>query len=360
VGGTGAGGDAVAVPGGVAADRVAAGIGAASGGAHAAGVVSERPSANPGVAGQAVKRGGNGNQAGRRIGAGAAVADDNTIAVTTPVNPGNPGHGQGGVSSRANGGAAPEKELSLSFVQRPKSLAKREVIGDSALRAFNAKSALPALVHKKGVYEINRKWQFGLTIAPDFASVNSLAGDKAGSSVGLTVDYVFAPHWYLGTGILATRRNYAARNQDYHVPQGYYQQNNIYGGVNFVKGSFYMMEVPLNLRYDFSVAGNTLFFISAGSSSYFLTTENANLYWHHFNMDMCSPMDHLPIQRTNLFATINLSAGVEAGLSNSLSLLIAPYTKLPTKKLGLGQVQMNSVGINFTLKWSPVTSRGKR
>ena len=296
--------------------------------------------------------------------AGGNGGDDNRIAITTPMNPGrgqgNAKRGTAGAGTRgagAMGAGTTERELSRSNVQQPRSLAKRVMIGDSALRAFNAKSGVPALIHKKGIYEINRKWQFGLTLAPDFTSVNSLAGDKAGSSIGLTVDYLFAPHWYLNTGILATRRNYAARNQDYHAPPAFYLQNNIYGAVNFVKGSFYMMEIPLNLRYDFSVAGNTLFFVSAGSSSYFLTTENANLYWQHFNRDMCSPVDHLPIHQTNLFSTVNLSAGVEAGLSNSLSLLVAPYMKLPAKKLGLGQVQMNSVGIDFTLKWAPVTSR---
>ena len=254
-----------------------------------------------------------------------------------------------------------ERELSLAYVQRPRSLAKRGVIGDSALRAFNAKTGVAPPIRKKGIYEINRKWQFGLTIAPDFSSVNALAGDKAGSSIGLTVDYLFAPHWYLSTGILATRKNYAARNQDYHAPPGFYQQNNIYsGGVTIIKGSFYMMEIPLNLRYDFSVAGNTLFFISAGSSSYLMTSENANLYWRHLSRDVCSSVDHLPSHATNLFSTVNLSAGVETGLSNSLSLLVAPYMKLPTKKLGIGQVQMNSVGIDFTFKWSPVTSRKRR
>ena len=271
-----------------------------------------------------------------------------------------PGETATGVQSGVNG-AKTERELSLAYVQRPRSLAKRPVIGDSALRAFNAKTGIPAPIKRKGIYEINRKWQFGLTIAPDFASVNSVAGDKAGSSIGLTVDYMFAPHWYLNTGILATRRNYAARNLDYHAPPDFYQQYNIYSsGLTIVKGSFYMLEIPLNLRYDFTVAGNTLFFISAGSSSYLMTTENANLYWRHLSRDVCSSLDHLPSHGTNLFSTVNLSAGVETGLSNSFSLLVAPYMKLPTKKLGIGQVEMSSVGIDFTLKWAPVTSRRRR
>jgi len=300
-------------------------------------------------------RGGKGKGGGRRVGGsesdGQSSVDAASIGATaTSVNsPAAP------VSTRA------ERELSLAYVQRPRSLAKRPVIGDSALRAFNAKSGAPTLIKRKGIYEINRKWQFGLTIAPDFASVNSLAGDKAGSSIGLTVDYMFAPHWYLNTGLLATRRNYAARNQDYHAPPGFYQQYNIYSSsVTIVKGSFYMLEIPLNLRYDFSVAGNTLFFISAGSSSYLMTTENANMYWRHLSRDVCSSLDHLPTHGTNLFSTVNLSAGVETGLSNSFSLLVAPYMKLPTRKLGLGQVEMNSVGIDFTLKWAPITGRRRR
>ncbi|HVU93903.1 MAG TPA: hypothetical protein VHE34_01725 [Puia sp.] len=354
---------ATAVPGGASAASVAPGgapVDRARGNRAAAGGV-----APTGASSAVVGSGGRGM--GRRDGKGS---DGKGLRAADPKDlSGSDATGANGVSAGAastvnSGTTTPtraETELSLAYVQRPRSLAKRPVIGDSALRAFNAKSGAPTLIKRKGIYEINRKWQFGLTLAPDFASVNSLAGDKAGSSIGLTVDYMFAPHWYLNTGILATRRNYAARNQDYHAPQGFYQQYNIYSSsVTIVKGSFYMMEIPLNLRYDFSVAGNTLFFISAGSSSYLMTTENANMYWRHLSRDVCSSLDHLPTHGTNLFSTVNLSAGVETGLSNSFSLLVAPYMKLPTKKLGLGQVDMNSVGIDFTLKWAPITGRRRR
>ncbi len=36
--------------------------------------------------------------------------------------------------------------------------------------------------------------------------------------------------------------------------------------VSFVKGSLNLWEIPLALRYDFSVTGNTIFFISGGAS----------------------------------------------------------------------------------------------
>lgn len=356
--------------------------GFAGNGAAAASGSTSRFSAGAPVAGR-----GKGEKGTGSADKGTSTGDNNTIAVTAPLNA---GHGRNGRSGGRNGAAgskdkdvagangdaatggttnkngnagaatvppaAKERELTLSLVQGPHSLGKKKMISDSALRSFNSKSTLTALIKGKNPYnKHNRDWQFGLMVAPDFASVNSLAGDRAGSSFGLTVDYQILPRFYVSSGILATRKNYAARSQDYHAPPGFYQGAGIFGAVDFVKGSFYMMEIPLNLRYDFSVAGNTMFFISGGSSSYLMTRENANLYWRRGSSSLiyCNPTDHLSIKSTTLFATVNLSAGVETVLSNSLSMVIAPYMKLPTKELGFGHVQMNSVGINFGLKWAP-------
>ncbi len=205
---------------------------------------------------------------------------------------------------------------------------------------------------------VNRNLQLGLILAPDFTSVNSLAGNKAGSTVGLTLDYQFANHWYIGSGLLLDRKNYAARAQDYHAPRDFYQNNIFAGHLDYVKGTFEMLEIPLNLRYDFSVSGSTLFFASAGVSSYLMTTENSGMYGNSWGRSY-QPWD-VPGKHSYLFAASTLSLGVETGLSNSLSLLIAPYMKIPTRGVGYGQVQMSSVGINFALKFSPVISRKRK
>jgi opacity protein-like surface antigen len=197
--------------------------------------------------------------------------------------------------------------------------------------------------------------------APDFASVNALAGDKPGSSVGITVDYQFAPRWYISSGLLLDRRNYAARAQDFHAPLSYYSGNGIDPKhVDFVKGSLRMLEIPLNLRYDFSVTGSTLFFASAGVSTFLLTAENGNCYVSTLSGREMAWGYKQPGNGNYLFSTMNLSLGVETGLSNSMSLLIAPYIKMPIGGIGFGQVQMNSVGITFGVKWAPVTSMRRR
>jgi hypothetical protein len=232
-------------------------------------------------------------------------------------------------------------------------------ISDSALRAFNEKSMPPPPVNR--ALHISRNWQFGLLAAPDFASVNSLAGDKPGSTLGLTVDYQFAPRWYIGSGLLLDRRNYAARPQDFHAPLSYYSSNGIDPRhVEFVKGSFQMLEIPLNLRYDFSVTGSTLFFATAGLSSYLFAADYGNCYVRTLSGHEMPWGFKQPGTGNYLFSSMSLSLGVETGLSNSMSLLIAPYVKMPLRSIGFGQVQMNSVGISFSLKWAPVTSMRRR
>ena len=263
---------------------------------------------------------------------------------------------QGGITAASV--AVNRHELVFSPVRHGRLMKQSPAVPDSGLRAFTANAGPIQPPKKKGVLHINRSLQLGLSMAPDFSSVNSLAGDRPGSSIGLTVDYQFANHWYLSTGLLVSRKNYAARSEDYHVPYDYYRNNNL-KNIDFVKGTFNMLEIPLNLRYDFSVTGNTVFFASGGLSSYLFTSENCNYYYNFFGRETSRGFNYSN-HNNYLFSSVNLSLGVEAGISNSLSLLVAPYMKIPTRNVGFGQVQMNSVGINFALKFTPVLSRKRR
>jgi hypothetical protein len=250
------------------------------------------------------------------------------------------------------------RELNLSPVQQARSRRPSPAVDDAGLRTYTAKASPVLPLKKVGVLRINRSLQIGLSLAPDFASVNSLAGDRPGSTMGLTLDYLFANRWSLGTGLLLSRKNYAARAQDYHAPYDFYRANNLHN-IDFVKGSFNMLEIPLNLRYDFSMTGNTVFFASAGLSSYFFASENCNYYFNSYGREDSKGF-HYPNHENSFFTTANLSVGVEANISNSFSLLVAPYMKIPTRNMGFGQIQMNSVGINFALKFTPVLSRRRR
>ena len=246
-----------------------------------------------------------------------------------------------------------------SFVQRPRSLRTHPYISDSALRAYTAQTPANPGPKSGPSLKINRSLSFGFVIAPDFSSVNALAGDKPGSSFGLTIDYQFADRLHIGAGLLFSRKNYTARRTDFHEPPGYYQMVGL-KGVDFVKGSMNMLEIPLSLRYDFSITGNTIFFASGGLSTYLFGKENSNYYYFNtlFGREMCRTFDYN--NKQSFFSTANISLGVETGISNSLSVQVAPYMKLPVSDLGFGKIRMNSVGISVGIRYSPVISRKRQ
>jgi hypothetical protein len=216
--------------------------------------------------------------------------------------------------------------------------------------------SIPSPIRRKGGLYINRSLQIGVLAAPDFSSVSSMSGDKPGSSIGLTADYQFAHRWYVGSGLLLSRKNYAAAPQNFHVLPGYDGMPYI----NYVKGSFSMLEIPLNLRYDFSVAGNTLFFATAGLSSYVATTESCNYYYFPNPSGRQGTKNmHYANRPDYLFSALNLSVGVEMGINNNMSVLVAPYVKVPVRNIGFGQVDLSSVGINFIFEFTPVLSRSR-
>lgn len=293
-------------------------------------------------------------------GNGRVAQDDNALAITAPANAGQVTNGKNSdrvVGATGNTQATPRRELGKVALQGLRPTKKAPYIGDSALRAFTLKSTAPQLIRRGGLH-INRSLAFGILAAPDFASVNSLAGDRPGSTIGLTVDYQFANHLYIGSGLLLDRKIFSAYGQDFHAPAGFYAANGLPDRIGIVKGTFEMLEIPLNLRYDFTVSGSTMFFLSSGLSSYLLVSQNNNYYYSSYwnpRNSVCTPVS--TPGKSYLFSALNLSAGVETGLSNSLSLLIAPYMKIPVRGIGIGRVQMSTVGINFALRFAPVISR---
>jgi hypothetical protein len=306
----------------------------------------------------------------RPIGSDADKTDLNSAgspAATTgsPTNGSNAEPGSttaiGNTTTNGSTTTRSQRDLTYSAVRGPVRLARKPFIDDSALLALDLRN-IRQPIHKQALH-INRSLVLGIMGGPDFSSVSSIAPSGPGSNIGITADYQLLNHFYIGTGLILTRKNFAAAPQSYHVPADYYRQNITMGGgdVDYIKGTFNMLDLPLNLRYDFTTSGNTLIFLSAGTSSYFFTQQSCGYYFNWYNTrniseKQVSYSDH----PSNLFASLDLSLGAEFGLTNSLSSLVSVYWKVPTHGLGFGQVDVTSVGLNFALRFAPVLSRTRR
>jgi hypothetical protein len=188
----------------------------------------------------------------------------------------------------------------------------------------------------------------GVVAAPDMSNVKFSNTDKIGFNVGVQLEYRLSQRWSLTTGMLYTKKNYTARGKDFNAPKGTWLDNVT---LNEVEGSCFMFDIPLNVRYDLNSGSNHRYFVSMGLSTYFMKKENYDYYYQYSNGSASSRYRTYPSSDRYWFSILNLSAGFEKKLSSRFSLQAEPYLKIPLKGVGYGNIQLNSYGVYFSLKF---------
>ena len=207
-------------------------------------------------------------------------------------------------------------------------------------------------------YYTNRSLQIGLLFSPDFSEVRYNYENKVGANFGFSLAYQLNSKLAINSGLVFTSKNYTANGYDFHAPPGYWT-NRV--ALEFVKANCNLLELPLNLRYDFNKAGNTTFFINGGLSSYLLKKENYTFFYHDFNFGFLREQNDVYSTGHNYwFSVLNLSTGFETRFSNSFSLQVEPYMKLPLTGIGLGKVDLTSYGVDLAIKFSPLLKKKRR
>jgi hypothetical protein len=207
---------------------------------------------------------------------------------------------------------------------------------------------------------IKRPLQIGVSFAPDFSKVRyAYDNSRLGSTFGLTLSYEIIHRLSVNTGIIYANKYYKASEDNFHLQRSMVAAAPNYE-VEFLDASCKMFDIPLNLRYDISLEGNTRFFVSSGLSSYIMTNQNY-VYFYRTN-----PFGYQGWKEASYntpqnywFSILNLSMGFESNISNSFSVQVEPYVKMPLKQVGVGNVSLTSYGINLGLKYAPVLKRSR-
>lgn len=129
-----------------------------------------------------------------------------------------------------------------------------------------------------------------------------------------------------------------------------------------VEGMCRMIDLPLNLRYDWLLrpTGDSRpparWFASAGVTSYFFQRET-------YTYDYADPNDPSieyrgwDNQRNGVpggsfgFSNLNASLGYERSITRRLSWQVEPFVKVPLKAVGSFQVKLVSTGVFFGLRY---------
>ncbi len=199
---------------------------------------------------------------------------------------------------------------------------------------------------KKKDNKQSKGFEIGLVAGPDMSNVKFTDMDKVGYNAGLQIGYRFTDRWSVNTGLLYTRKNYSAEGKDW-TKSGWLR----YADLHAVWGYCQMFEIPLNVRYDFSINKKQRWFASAGASTYIMTGESYGYDYTYNGNRVQTPLWDRDSTSTYPFSILNLSAGFERALNKRFSLQVEPYFKIPMKGLGYGKLDLTSYGIYFSVKY---------
>lgn len=185
---------------------------------------------------------------------------------------------------------------------------------------------------------------------PDYSSVKLSQTGEVKLNYGIGVGYQINDRFTLRTGLYAGSKVYTANAKSYKTP---YQNGPYSYKLTSIDADCYVVEVPLNLVYNFKSSKNHNWFVSAGLSSYFMKKED---YIYTYTNPVGEKYSHLwefRNENQHPFSVVGLSAGYQYSFNKRFSLLAEPYLKMPLGGVGDGKVRLNNTGILFTAAWKP-------
>lgn len=189
-----------------------------------------------------------------------------------------------------------------------------------------------------------QKFEIGVLAGLDLSNVKFSNAGKGGLNLGLQVGYRFSNRWSVNSGIVYNKKNYKALAKDF-AKRGPFRYP-IYN----INGNCSMLDIPVNVRYDFSVSTKRRYFVSTGLSTYLMDKEYYD--YNYYSNGQERKDDWSTSKNTSyLFSILNISAGMERPLGKHFAIQAEPYLKLPLKGVGYGDLQLNSYGINLSLKY---------
>lgn len=223
---------------------------------------------------------------------------------------------------------------------------------DSVSNSISKKS-----VKTKNRGDFKKGLELGIAGAPDMSNVKFKNTEEPGFNVGVQLGYRLSQRWSVNTGVLYTKKIYSSRGKDFNPPKGTWLDN---VKLDKVEGSCYMFDIPLNIRYDLNTNANQRFFVNTGLSTYLMKKEDYHYHYQYANGSPGYRYRSLSSDGNHWLSIVNISAGFEKKLNKHFSLQAEPYLKIPLDGVGFGNLQLNSYGMYFSLKYKPGLHFGKK
>ena len=203
--------------------------------------------------------------------------------------------------------------------------------------AENKEKRVTSSFSRKGFY-------YGLLAGPGFNSIKSQGLKKPGLNIGILGGYRFGKRISVETGLLFSQKYYTTAGKYFSMKEiGPAMPSAM--TVMEVDGSTSVIEMPVHFRYDVFRNFKHSFFSSTGFSSYIITKES-NQY--HASLNGAEEMVYGTYKNAKRYfaASLDLAVGYEHNLGKKNKIRLQPYIKLPLKGIGVGDLQVMSIGLH--------------
>jgi hypothetical protein len=182
----------------------------------------------------------------------------------------------------------------------------------------------------------------GIVAGADLSFVKYQDVEPLGYNAGLLVGYKFNKRLSIESGFYMVKKNYYTKGEYFDKSNlSYFNDRTMIDAKGYCK----MYEIPLNIKFDISTRKKHTWFATTGLSSYLMNKE-----YYHYNIDssgtLYSGSKPYYNKTQNWFSILNVSAGYELRTGNKTNLRIEPYFKTTLSGAGLGNLSIESFGIN--------------
>jgi len=187
----------------------------------------------------------------------------------------------------------------------------------------------------------------GAGLSPDFSTVGLGNFVAPGIRWNFMAEVGVSRRFMINTGITWVNNKYEAYGEDYHAPPRYWKKGI---AADEAYGECVMLDIPLNVRYNFLMTGRHQFFISGGASTYILLKED---YYFEYGVEDPELPQHWGTDKTSVypFKIVNFSVGYQYQLGRKGALQVEPFIKIPTAGVGWGEVDLQTLGVYFMYKY---------
>lgn len=262
----------------------------------------------------------------------AAAPASNPAPVTAPANDS---------SAAATATATTAAATTTAAKTTPATTAKTGTDSTGKSNTATAKAA-PAKGRKRTPSKVQRGMYAGVVGGPDVSTIKWQEIQQPGFSVGLTLGYRFNRSLAIEADALWDHKVYYTDGQYFNKAKTDIPANVT---ITTMNGSCSMIELPLDLRWDFMQFrhGGGLF-ATAGFSSYLMKKESYSYgtMWRSVYSEGSRTYFN---SGNDFFSIFQLSAGYTFKWDHVGDVRIEPYLKMPLRGVGIGSLPMTSTGI---------------